>query len=91
MKIALFKYSHANAKARVIEEDEAKYTLAVRVSEWTEVEFQLHSEDRIRRDLLESIEQEIRQITSDFSNRTLGDLRKRAAEIRAELSALPAS
>jgi hypothetical protein len=91
MKIALFKYSHANAKARVIEEDEAKYTLAVRISEWTEVEFQLHSEDRIRRDLLESIEQEIRQITSDSSNRTLGDLRKRAAEIREELSALPAS
>jgi hypothetical protein len=86
MKIALFKYSHPNAKARVIAEDEAKYTLAVRVSEWVEVEFPMHTEDRIRRALLESIESEIEQITSDSSNRTLSDLRRRAAEIREELS-----
>jgi hypothetical protein len=85
MKIALFKYSHANAKARVIEEDEAKYTLAVRISEWVEVEFELYSEDRIRQDLLRNIEKEIEHITSDTSNLDLARLRKRAAELRLEL------
>ena len=69
VKLAKFQYAHQTDEFQVIQEGEEKWTSAVRISEWVEVDFLPLTPEVIVPAKIEAIDKEISQETEQFASK----------------------